>query len=218
LAREADHAVFGADVDLQAVEVVADQIAGLDLAGDPAVADGRPGLVGAVLGLGRGGAGCTDAEQVVDVADAIGVGRQTPGQLLGFRAARLTLEGDHSGAGVDVHIHAFGIAVPQQLGFDRRGEGRVLDALGQIAFGAGFARLGRRIDLQAVVDLLDAVDAKGNLLGKIAVDIALDAATENGGAVLDINVDGERIEVAVERDGGPDGAFLTRLAQVGRIC
>src|SRR5690606_16578059 len=91
LARQADHAVFGADVDFQAVEVVADQIAGLDLAGDPAVADGRPGLVGAVLCLGRGGAGCTDAEQVVDVADAIGVGRQTSGQFLGFRAARLAL-------------------------------------------------------------------------------------------------------------------------------
>ena len=146
---------------------------------------------------------------------AVGVFGQHARQVLGFVALGGTSQGDHAVVGGDVNVQAFGVAVPQQLGLDGRGGGRVAEAGRQrrVAFSALLA-LGVRVDLQLVVNALDAVDVLGNLFGQVAINVTLYITGQGGDAVFDIDINGEGVEVTVQGDGGPDRAFLAGFGQV----
>src|SRR5690606_11550745 len=96
-------------------------------------------------------------------------------------------------AGINVDIQAFGVGVPEQLGFDSGGQGGVFQALGEIRLGAGRARFHVGVDLELVVDFLDPLDSQGDLFGQIAVHVAFDIAGQACYAVLHIDVDGEGV-------------------------
>ncbi|MNY27452.1 hypothetical protein D3C86_1613600 [compost metagenome] len=147
------------------------------------------------------------------LAHALGVGRQALGQLLGLRGLRLATQGHHAIFRAHLDVQALGVAVPQQLGLHRGGQGDVVDALGQARLVAT-SGLDLRVDLQLVVDLLHPFDAQGDLFGQVALDLALDTAADPRRAVCHVDIDGEGVEVAVEGERRPDRAFLARLAQL----
>ena len=109
-----------------------------------------------------------------------------------------------------VDVQTLSIAIPQQLGFDRGCGGGVTQPVRQ-AGALGVALVDVRVHLQAVVYLVDPLDAERDLFGQVPVDAVFHGAGEHSGGAFDLNLDAKGVEVAVQRKGRGNGAFHARL-------
>jgi hypothetical protein len=214
-AFERHHAIPGFDFDVQSVECAAIYKAGFHLAGDPCVAEFFSNAIGLqfALLLDRLGITRADTDEVVYLGHAVGIRGQAPCQLLGIRIFGLAFERNHALSSADVDIQSLRYAVPEQFGFDGGRQSGVIKSLGHGGFSA---RVGRhlRINLQLIVDFVDALNITCNLRSQILVHLVFDLALENCGALLDIDADLEWTQMAIQREGRPDRAFLTRFGQL----
>ncbi|MNP39303.1 hypothetical protein D3C76_1328760 [compost metagenome] len=122
----------------------------------------------------------------------------------------MALEGDDAIAGFHIDVQAFGLRIPQQLGFDRGRECCVFEALGDLLSLPGLIGQGF-VDHQLIVDLGDAGRAQCNLFREFSVHLAFNTALECGRPVVDCDFDLERAQVSIECQRGPYRAFLTRF-------
>ena len=140
----------------------------------------------------------------------IGGPRQHACQLLGLGAVDLATQGDHALAAFHFDSCLFGNTAPEQPGSDHRCQGGVLQTLG---IGAQFKRPldQRRVYLQLVVDLLDAVGGKRDMLGQLTLDIVFHLAGQPGVRAIDCHFDAKGVEHPVQRQSCLQGALQARV-------
>lgn len=108
------------------------------------------------------------------------------------------------------------LGVGQELRLDGRGGRRIVHPYGQRSIGVGIRVIGPRValDHEVVVDAHHAFDALGELRSEVAVDVALDAPRQTNRAIDHIGIDGEAVEMPVQREDRFDLALDPRIARL----
>src|SRR5690606_7508241 len=165
---------FGVDRNIQAIQAAVEDEAGFHLAGDPGSPDGSSRLVSLVTGLVGGTRFTIDLQFVVYLAYTLGVTRQPLGQLAGFIGIGTALEGNYTVVGINIDVQPFGVAIPQQLGFDGGGGRGIVEAIGEVTVLIVTAVGGFTFDLELVIYFTYAFNTQGHLFGQVPFDIRLD--------------------------------------------
>ncbi|MNN62566.1 hypothetical protein D3C81_1778790 [compost metagenome] len=124
--------------------------------------------------------------------------RHHPSQFLGFSAVDLAAQGDHTFTALYLYRRLLRRTAPQQTRTDDGSQGGILKTLSvSPQFERALDQPG--VDLQLVIDLLDASSRLCDVFGQLTLNLILDLTRQACPLSIHLDLNAKRVEHAIER-------------------